>query len=156
MVLDTQRLLRLEDVFKRYGKAVTYVIEIKAGGPTIDPLVQLVREYGMEEQVILQSSSLWYLQQLEEIFPDMPKLFLLFEADKYEEALKADYVDIIAGSASIMNQECCDAVHAAGKQICIYVVNSTAMIRQAIELGVDCYFTDYTGRALALEALYRK
>ena len=152
----TQRLLRLEDVFKRYGKAVTYVIELKAGGPTIEPFIQLTREYGMENNIILQSSSLWYLQQLEEVFPEMPKLFLLFDKDKFEAALQAEYVDIVAGGSYFFSQTYCDQVHAAGKQFCLYVCNRTCDIRAAIEMGVDCYFTDYTARAFALEALFRK
>ena len=151
----TQRLLRLEDVFKRYGTAVTYVIELKAGGPTIEPFCTLVREYGMEEQIILQSSSLWYLEQVEKEFPEMPKLFLLFEPEKFKDALAAEYVDVIAGGSAFFNQESCDEVHAAGKKFCLYVCNRSSDIRRAIEMGVDCYFTDYTAKAFVLEALYR-
>lgn len=157
----TQRLLRMEDVFRRYGTAVTYVAELKAGGPAVEPFIELVRKYGMEEHVIVQSSSLWYLQKMEEAFPEMPKLFLLFSRDDWEAALAADYVDILAVDVldrgwSHFDQESCDAVHAAGKQFCAYVCNAPEIIRQAIEMGADCYFTDYTARAFALEALYRK
>lgn len=157
----TQRLLRLEDVFRRYGTGVTYVIELKAGGPTVEPFCGLVREYGMAEHIIVQSSSLWYLQKIREAFPDMPTLFLVFHTEDFEPALAADYVDVIAVDViardrSFFNRESCDAVHAAGKKYCLFVCNSIEEIRTAIEIGADCYFTDYTAKAFALEALYRK
>ena len=149
------RLLRLSSVFERYGTAVTYVIEIKDAN-TLEPFVELVRAYGMQDHIIVQSSSLSKLKSLEEIFPDMPKLFLTFNEEKFESALKASYVDIISVNGKLFSQEICDRVHAAGKQYNVAVVNSIGMIRDVIEMGVDSYFTDYTGKAFVLEALYRK
>jgi len=145
--------LRMRDVFDRYGSAVTYVIELKRDTISLEPFLKLVEECQMQDHIIVQSSSMSTLKKIEEIWPDMPKLFLLFDRDRYQQALKEPCVDIIG--MSLVNQEECDRVHAAGKQYCAYVCNTTDSIREAIEIGADCYFTDFTGKALLLEELYR-
>ena len=150
-----QRLLRLRDVFERYGGAVTYVIELKRDTVSLEPFLKLVEECQMQDHILVQSSSMSTLQRIEELWPEMPKLFLLFDKERYQQALKEPCVDIIGMSSAYFNQEECDRVHAAGKKCCVYVCNSTETIRRAIEIGADCYFTDYTGKALLLEELYR-
>ena len=85
----------------------------------------------------------------------MPKLFLTFDKSLLDPALHAEYVDAVGCSGSLFSQETCDRVHDAGKKYCVYVVNAVSSIRKAIEIGADCYFTDYTGKALLLEELYR-
>ena len=131
------------------------MIELRPGEEILQRFLELVSEYEMQDNVILQSSELDVLQRIEEIYPDMPKLFLSFNKDQLALALQADHVDIIAVSGGLFTQAYCDQVHAAGKQYCVYVVNATSSILKAIEMGVDYYFTDFTGKAFTLEALYR-
>lgn len=154
--LDKQCIPRLSAVFERYGKAVTYVVELRQNENMLDAFVQLTQKYGLEDQVIVQSFDLNQLQQMEELFPDMPKLFLCSDSSLFEEALHLSYVDIIGVSGGLFTQDNCDRAHAAGKQFNVFVVNYTSSIRTAIEMGADSYFTDFTGKALMLEELYRK
>lgn len=150
-----QRLLKLTDVFDRYGKSVTYVIELRMSLTTIRSFLQLVEEYGMQDHIIVQASYLWDLRQVEAVFPDMPKMILAFDPDTFDAALHEDCVDYICVATDRFDQESCNQVHAAGKMYCVAVLNGAGGIRKAIEMGADCYFTDYTAKALVLEELYR-
>ena len=38
----------------------------------------------------------------------------------------------------------------------VWTLNSSSQITEAIALGVDSYFTNYTAKALLLEKKYRK
>lgn len=149
------RILRMSDVFERYGKKVTYLVELKAGSTVVEPFLALVRKYGMERCVIVQSSELRLLQRAEEVFPDMRKLYLSFHGADFTPALEADFVDIISVGDAQFTRENCERVHAAGKQFCVAVCDPEEMILKAIKLGVDAYFTNYTARALELEQKFR-
>lgn len=151
-----QRLLRLSDVFARYGTAVTYVIELRYPYRTLTPFYQLIEEYGMAEHIIVQAPYLWELRQMEGVYPDMPKLLLVYQEEDFENAVEADCVDIVCVAGLLFDEESCARVHAAGKQYCVAVCNSTEDIRKAIDIGADYYFTDFTAKALMLEQMYRK
>lgn len=153
--LDGQAIPRLSAVFARYGTAVHYLVEIQPEAATLEALLELVREYGMEDNVILQCSDLEILERAETEFPEMPKLFLCFRQELFEDALAAEYVDIVGVSGKLVTAENCERAHEAGKQFNVYVVNRISSIRTVIELGADSYFTDYTAKAFVLEALYR-
>ena len=148
-------LLRLSEVFQRYGAAVIYVIELRQDAISLEPFIKLVEDWQMQDHIIVQSSSLELLRQLDGRWPEAPKLYLAFGKDSVDAVMDVDYVDIVAVSGGLFTQACCEQVHAAGKKYCVYVVNATSSIRKAIEMGADCYFTDFTGKAFALEELYR-
>ena len=152
---DGQSVLRLSDVFDRYGRSVTYVIELKGEGETTDAFATIVRDYGFQDAIIVQSFHPDVLETLESLFPDMPKLFLCSDQKDFDAALDAPYADILSVSKSLMNRGNADAAHEHGKEFNVWTLNSAAEIRNAIELGVDTYFTNFTAKALALEAKYR-
>lgn len=155
--IGQQRLLRLSDVFERYGTAVTYVIELRAGEEMERALLRLIGEYQMQEHIILQAEQLSILQRVEQVYPDIPKLMLCYTAEQFEQALEAEYVDIVnVGGGEFFNRESCERVHAAGKKYSVSTCNSKDTIRTCIEIGADFYFTDYTAKALLMEELYRQ
>ena len=152
-----QRLLRLSDVFDRYGTLVTYLVELKQWQLSCEPFLALLEEYPLlRDRIILQSSELDCLRRFETEYPEMRKLFLVFEKEKFDKALAEPCVDIVSVDNTYFDRESCDRVHAAGKEFNVAVVNPAWMIRKAIELGADSYFTDYTAKALALENNFRK
>ena len=153
---DGQCIPTLQAVFERYGTSVTYLVELKAGDVLVEPFVELVRQTGMEDHIIVQSTSAEILDRIEEVWPEMPKLLLISKKDAFEDALEEENADIIAVNGSLFNQKACDRVHEAGKQYCVYVIDDVSSIRKAIEIGADSYFTNYTEKALILEELYRK
>ncbi len=154
---DGQPILRMTEVLARYETSVCYVTELKSGQELLDAFLSLVRQSGLPEtQFIVQAWDPEVLRQLEEAFPDMPKLYLLEEQGRIAPVLEDDWVDIVAVSVPLMTAENCAAVHAAGKQFCVWTLNSVEEIKKAIDMGVDLYFTNFTAKALLLEERYRK
>ena len=153
---DGRSVLRMSDVFERYGDSVNYVIELKRGMKEIESFVKLVRESGLEDRIVLQSLDIKVLILLEKYFPNMPKIFLTMEQKKLERALGISCVDIISPSYDLMTEQNCEMVHAAGKQFSAWTLDYPDIIKTAITLGVDIYFTNDTNLALQLEAEYRR
>lgn len=153
---DGQSILRMTDVLERYGDKVYYVSELKAGRSVYEAFIQLVNESQMADHFIVQSWDMDILYDLEEVFPDMPKLYLTYYQNQMDQALQKPWIDIISVNDTLMNQENCDKVHAANKKFNVWTLNSSSQITKAIALGVDSYFTNYTAKALLLEKKYRK
>lgn len=150
-----EKVLRLSEVFDRYGTSVDYVIELKAGGKgMIKPFVEIVRKYGFEKRVTAQCFGLDTLKELEGTFPDMPKLYLCKDRSLLDQGYKADYVDVIGPDESMMTEENVKRAHDAGKQFCSWTLESEESIKKAIDLEVDSYFTDHVERALTIEKEY--
>lgn len=152
---DGQHILKLTDVFDRYGDSIRYIIEIRTVAQS-EALVPLVREYGLEDHVTVQA---WYLPELQVIereLPDAKRMLLVKKQKQLDSAVNNPTVQIIAARHNLMSEANCKLVHDSGKLFSVWTLDSSAAIRQAIELGVDSYFTNFTAKALYLEEQYRK
>lgn len=145
----------LAAVFERYGQSVCYVVELKQGEEQVAEFVRLVREYGLEEHVIVQSFFPDALLSAEEALPEAPKLWLCRSQDAFNRAVGEESADIVCVKGTLMTEKNCKACHKQGKKFCVYWTDGEE-VRHAIELGADCYFTNYTDTALALEKEYRQ
>ena len=149
-------VIKLKDLFERYGDSVTYIVDIKyTGSRNIDAFTIAVRTSGIEDNVIAASSFFDVLRPLDETFPDMPKLYVCADQATFDLALGNDYVDIISVPKKSMNADNLKAAHDHGKKFGAWTLNSEEEIKSAIDLGVDSYFTDDTGLAIKLEKEYR-
>ena len=149
-------ILRLKDVFDRYGDSVTYIVDVKyVGARNIEAFTKLVKKYGFEDNVIAASSYFDALRPLDEEFPDMPKLYICADESTLEVALAYDFVDIISVPKSMMTADNLKAVHKENKKFSAWTLNSEEEILKAIDLGVDTYFTDDSGLAVKLEKEHR-
>ena len=145
-------ILRLKDVFDRYGDSVTYIIDIKyVSSRNTDAFKKIVKKYGFEDNVIAASSYFDALRPLEDTFPDMPKMYIAADPSTFDLALGTDYVDIISVPKNMMTADNLKAAHKYGKKFSAWTLNSEDEIRSAIELSVDSYFTDDSGLAIKLE-----
>lgn len=153
---DGQNILKLSDVFDRYGdnQEVCFLVEVK-DVTAKDTLISMIKNYNFESRVIVQSVDLPILQSVKEALPEVRTLYVHQYQEEFETALALEYVDILGAKKTIMTQENCDAAHANGKIFSVWTLNSTEEIVTAIRLGVDTYFTDYTAKAFALEQTYR-
>ena len=151
------KVLRLSEVFDRYGRDVSYIIELKtADAETIRAFKEIVEEYGYRDIITVQSVYTDVLKQLEEIFPDMPKLFVCKSQQGFYDSLDMPYVDIISVDIDrgLMTEGNCDAAHDHGKLFSAWTLSLESSIRAAIDMGVDTYFTNDTPLALSLEREY--
>jgi hypothetical protein len=66
------------------------------------------------------------------------------------------YSDIICVKYTLLSQENCDRVHSAGKAYAVYWSGKASEdVPNAIDIGVDYYFTNYTKEAMELEKSLR-
>ena len=151
------KVLRLSEVFDRYGRSINYVIELKSDSDAcVEAFVKLADEYGLGDLITVQSMYPWRLEELENRCPDMPKLFVCRSQADFERALDSPYVDIISvkADAGLMTLSNCEEAHGHNKLFSAWILNSEEAIKNAIDMGVDTYFTGDTPLALSLEREY--
>lgn len=146
------KVLRLKDLFDKYGDSVTYLVDVKySSSRNVDVFIETVKGSGFEKNVMAVSSFFSVLSQLEDEFPDMEKLYVCGDAATFDLALEKDYVDIISVPADLMTADRLKAAHDNGKKFSVWTLNTDKEIGDAIELGVDTYFTDDSSLAIRLE-----
>ena len=153
---EGEPILKLEQVFDRYGRDVFYVVELKNGKDGAEAFEKLVREKKIEDRVLVQCTDYGVLAGLEEVFPDMPKLLLVGAQNAFEEALHYPYADVLCVDKILMSKKNYNSAHEYGKKFNVWTLNTREEIEKAIAIGVDSYFTNDTALALKLEKTLRK
>lgn len=148
---DNHNILRLQDIFDRYKKTTNYVIELKENDKQIDLFNSIIKQNNMEDVVIVQARTLTSLEKIKQTFPKMKTLLLAKDDIEAKNACKADYVDIVSLNTKFMTKETIDMIHQAKKEANFWTLNSMKDINQAIQLGADSYFTNFTAKAIKLE-----
>ena len=150
-------VLRLTDVFDRYGRDINYVIELKPDSfDCADAFGDVTDSYGLSDVITVQSMFPEILERLEERYPDMPKLDICRSQADFNFAVDKPYVDILSvkESAGLMTESNCSRAHENGKLFSAWTLDTEDSIRRAIDMGVDTYFTNDTPLALSLEREY--
>ena len=151
------KVLRLSEVFDRYGRSINYVIELKPDSDAcVEAFERLVDEYRLADLITVQSMYPGRLEELNIRYPDMPKLFICRSNAEFYRALDSSYIDIISvkADAGLMTTDNCAEAHRHNKLFSAWVLNSEEAIKRAIDIGVDTYFTGDTPLALSLEREY--
>ena len=151
------KILRLSEVFDKYGKDINYVIELKPNSDAcIEAFEKLVDEYGFSDVITVQSLYPEVLETLEEKYPDMTKLYVAWSQADFDYVVDKPYADIISvkAAAGLMTEANCEAAHENGKLFSAWTLDSEETIKKAIDMGVDTYFTNDTPLALRLEREY--
>ena len=151
------KVLRLSEVFDRYGRSINYIIELKtSGSASVDAFESIVDEYGYKEIITVQSINTDVLKALDEKYPDMPKLFVCKSQQSFYDSLEMPYVDIVSVSIDrgLMTESNCEAAHEKDKLFSAWTLSMESSIRKAIGMNVDTYFTNDTPLALSLEREY--
>ena len=151
------KILRLSEVFDKYGRDINYVIELKPNSDAcIEAFEKLVDEYGFSDVITVQSLYPEVLETLEEKYPDMTKLYVAWSQADFDYVVDKPYADIISvkAAAGLMTEANCEAAHENGKLFSAWTLDSEETIKKAIDMGVDTYFTNDTPLALRLEREY--
>lgn len=150
-----ERIPSLEEVLEACKGRIKLNIELKnIGNDSTLPeqTAALVMEYGMEEQCVITSVKLGYLERVKALNPDLRTGYILAAA--YGKYYENDTIDFISIRSSFANKRLVEAVHENGKAIHVWTVNNKAELEQMRLLGVDNIITDYPVRAR--EILYRE
>ena len=151
------KVLKLTELFDKYGDSVTYVVDIKYNDPrNAEALVKTVKDYGNEGNVVAASFLPKALSAVEEDLPDMTKIYLCSDQGTFNAALGYSFADVLCVPADIMNADNLKAARDNGKQFSAWTLNTEEEIKSAIELGVDTYFTDDSALAVRLEGENRQ
>lgn len=153
------KILRLSEVFDRYGKDINYVIELKDNSDKcILAFEELIEKYGLSDVVTVASMKADTLDVIEIKYPDMPKLFVCWNQGDFDYVVDQSYVDIVSVRSTvetgIFTESNCRAAHDAGKKFSTWTIDTEEEIKKAIDMGVDTYFTNDTALALSIEREY--
>ena len=150
----------LEEIFRRYGKGVTYYIETKnpESAPGMEEeLLRLMNKYGLTQpaaeqwQVLIQSFSPASLQKIHASDPSLP-LIQLYDSVETSASIQTSldttrtYAVGIGPSKTDVDDSLVAAAHARCLDIHPYTVNEKQEMRALISLGVDGMFTNFPDR----------
>jgi glycerophosphoryl diester phosphodiesterase len=153
-----ERIPTLDEIFETVGKRLYMNVELTNYATPLDGLVgkvaETVRKFGLEKRVLFSSFFARNLIHARKLLPEVPCGLLTwagwlgwpgrtfgFRRRTYQ-ALHPYLSDVTAGLVA--------RVHAAGKRVNVWTVNSDEDLKRLIGLGVDGIFTDDPGRALQL------
>lgn len=150
-----ERIPSLEEVLAACKGRIKLNIELKNIGNKSslpEQTAALVKKYGMEDQCVITSVKLGYLERVKRMNPNLRTGYILAAAyGKYYENEAIDFVSI---RSSFVNKPLVEAAHENGKAVHVWTVNSKTELEQMKLLGVDNIITDYPARAR--EILYRE
>lgn len=146
-----ENIHKLDEIFNKYENTINYVIELKENEEQVELFEQEVKKAGLEEKIIVQASNTETLKQVEQKFPEMKKLLLVKNQEILDQNIDSSVVDIFGLNKELMNPTNIEHIHQNKKEVNVWTLNSSEEIKKAIELNVDTYFTNFTGKALMIE-----
>ncbi|MCB0347425.1 MAG: hypothetical protein KDD37_01245 [Bdellovibrionales bacterium] len=109
----------------------------------VGEIVNLVRGFEIEDNVIYQSFSKDVVSKVKEIDPSSTVYFLFSSVfTNYEAVLKETNADGISAAYKTVNQKMVNKVRDLGKKILSWTVNDKKQWKKLIELGIDGIITD--------------
>ena len=135
------------------AKTVLFNIETKSDPKTpsaqpkpedfVKAVIEVVREYGLENRVTLQSFDHRTLVAAKEIAPEL-RLAALFEnrPDNWVEAADAAEADIVSPHFKLIQAIDVQSMHEAGLAVIPWTANSKRQWERLIKMGVDGIITD--------------
>ena len=128
-------------------------IELKTGifeYPTIEQrTIDMIREYGLEDRIILSSFNHYTVLRCREIAPDIKTGFLCESwLIGYGEYTAKCGVNCCHPLHLSLSQEVVDEMHGAGCEINTWTVNEYADIESLSKMGVDCLIGNFPDRMI--------
>lgn len=145
-----EKIPSLEEVFAEFGDLVLNV-ELKNSYYDMPQLeektIALIRQYGLERQVIVSSFHHKSMQQMHRLAPDIKTGLLydcvLVDAVAYAKRLGASALHPFFGT---VKPDLLNEAHAAGLMVNVWTVNDETHMRLCAEAGADAIITNYPDR----------
>lgn len=140
--VDGEPVPTLEEMLDASRDKVILFVELKgetADDQMADDAVRIVKEYGMEDQVVFISLKYDIMEYIERNYPEMQTGYLAFISFGQIENTPFDY---LALEEEISTDETIAAVHAKGKKIMVWTVNEEDDIEHFMCSDADAIITD--------------
>lgn len=139
---EERRIATLDQFLERSKDRIKLNIEPKYYGP--DPglapkLVERVRHYGMEDQVIIMSFNRTAVDTVRQLAPDIKTGYLATVAFGNPTRLP---VDFLAVPLPIASEAFIRSAHQRGLEVHVWTLNTAGTILQAAQRGADSIITD--------------
>ncbi len=164
-------LIRLDDLFRRFGDRFHYHVELKSGEPELVPTVaESIRQFDLASRVTLTSFRFERLVRAGDLAPRVARCWLVRQRVKgrwlprrllrtrvprasgeIDRALRAGFSSVAYRAAEITREQV-DAVHARGLGIRAWGVGCLDEMKHVISTGADGMTVDDPASALALLA----
>jgi glycerophosphoryl diester phosphodiesterase len=144
----------IDHVFERFPN-YPMVIEIKQEEPSmVAPFCALIREYGMEEKVIVASFSDEVIKAFRRVCPtvatspagDEVRNYVLLNFAFLSDILTPNYqafqVPVESGGITVITPRFITAAHKRNLQVQVWTINDPAEMQRLIDLNVDGIMTD--------------
>lgn len=147
------RIPTLEEVLETAKGKIGLNIELKrtkSGGDLAPKVIELVKEYGMEDMVVFSSSDYKYLKEIKGLDESFTTGYILTSlmGGGYDDK----NIDFYSIKYSYVSASVVDKIHSAGKGIHVWTVNNRSSMERMRRYGVDNIITD--NPVLAREVLY--
>ncbi|MGD2040107.1 MAG: glycerophosphodiester phosphodiesterase [Anaerolineae bacterium] len=152
----------LAEVFAAYPE-MAMNIEIKQAEPSIAaPLCQLIRDYGLENQVLIASFHQKAIEEFRQACPEVAtaagqnEVIALFALSKvfvesaYSPAAQALQVPEYRSGLHVITPRFVEAAHRRKLQVHAWTINEVGDMQRMLDLGVDGIITDYPDQLLEL------
>ncbi len=138
------------------GSDLSIYLELKDIGDVggfEEAVLNVVREYDMQDRCIMASFQYEYLRHFKELDESIQVLFITSSGSlTLTEEFPADYYGL---NAELITADMVEAVHNAGRQAYAWTVNTPVQMRNVVAMGVDGVVTNYPGLAkVALQPEY--
>lgn len=150
-----ERIPTLEEVMEFSKGRLNLNIELKNVGKNSsipEKVLELIVQYGMEEQCVVTSTSLSYLERIKELNPSIRTGYIITAA--YGNYYSNENYDFISIRSGFVNERLVTAAHEQGKTVHAWTVNSKSEMERMKFLSVDNIITDYP--VLTREIVYRE
>jgi glycerophosphoryl diester phosphodiesterase len=136
----TEPIPTLADVMLRKPRGGKLLIEIKPvdHGATVRHVLPLVDP----ADCVIQSFDEENLEHVRRLAPDFPVAWLIETVHSPLEVLNRPWPAVHCHHPLVTDQTIVDRIHAGGKTVGVWTVNSEADLRRCIALGVDTIITD--------------
>lgn len=155
------RVPSLQDVFHRYGRALRYVVEVKASagfdrGVMARRIAGLASEYGVAARCLVVSFDADFLRKMRETEPAFATGYLFKQPVALPEAGRLTPlfppVDAIGPARDLATPALLAAAAAAGLSVHPWTVNEPEEVRRFLDARVASITTDAPDMALGLRA----
>ncbi|MDQ4144641.1 MAG: glycerophosphodiester phosphodiesterase [Actinomycetota bacterium] len=152
------RVLRLDDVFRRYGNEISYFIELKhrPGTRCMErELIRLIRWHGLDRgespAVVVGTFSRECLQKIHRLEPAVP-LVQLYRSGTSSDAIRSSFEEVpsycegVGPCKDSVQEPLVEAADRRGLEIYTWTVNDRDEMTPLVELGVKAIVTDFPDR----------